>query len=51
MEKEQIKQELINRYKYIYENAIYILVPYMHEETQDELAEKNRKYKKKVMIY
>ena len=34
MKKEQIKQELISRYKYIYENAVYILAPYMYQQTE-----------------
>ena len=46
MNKTQMKEELISRYKYIFENAMYILAPYMYEETHDELAEKNKKYKK-----
>ena len=33
MTKEEIKQELIRRYKFIYENALFILAPYMHENT------------------
>lgn len=33
MTKEEIKQELIQRYKFIYENALFILAPYMHENT------------------
>ncbi len=33
---EQIKNELINRYKYLYKNAVKILAPYMHEQTIEE---------------
>ncbi len=46
MEKEQIKQELINRYKYIYENALYILAPYMYQQTEEERDKLNEKYRK-----
>ncbi len=46
MEKEQIKQELINRYKYIYENAVYILAPYMYEETKEERDRLNEEFRK-----
>ena len=31
MNKEEIKKELIKRYRYIYENAIYILAPLIKE--------------------
>ena len=46
MEKEQIKQELINRYKYIYENAVYILAPYMYQQTEEERDKLNKKNRK-----
>ena len=46
MEKEQIKQELINRYKYIYENTAYILAPYMYEQTKEERDKLNEKFRK-----
>lgn len=46
MEKEQIKQELINRYKYIYENAVYILAPYMYQQAEEERERLNKKYRK-----
>ena len=32
MTKEEVKQELIKRYKFIYENALFILAPYMCEK-------------------
>lgn len=45
MEKEQIKQELISRYKYIYENAAYILAPFMYQQTKKySKANKNYSY-------
>ena len=28
---EEIKEELIKRYKFIYENTLFILAPYMEE--------------------
>lgn len=45
MEKQQIKEELINRFKYIYENSEYILAPYMYKQTESERNEINKKYK------
>ena len=33
---EQAKQEVINRYRYLYENAYLILAPYMHEQSEEE---------------
>ena len=36
MNKEQSKQELIKRYKYLYENAPFILAPFMYEQTEKE---------------
>ena len=38
---EQAKEELIRRYKYLYENAYFILAPYMHEETENEIKTRN----------
>ena len=46
MKNEQIKQELINRYKYIYENAIYILAPYVYQQTKEERDILNKEYRK-----
>lgn len=39
MTKEEIKQELIKRYKFIYENALFILAPYMEEMENTEYKE------------
>lgn len=36
---EQAKQELVRRYKYLYENANFILAPFMREQTQNEYNE------------
>ena len=33
---EQAKQEWVRRYKYLYENAYFILAPYMYEQTEEE---------------
>lgn len=33
---EQAKQELVRRYKYLYENAYFILAPYMYEQSKEE---------------
>jgi hypothetical protein len=33
---EQAKQQLVNRYRYLYEIAYLILAPYMHEQTNEE---------------
>jgi hypothetical protein len=37
----EAKKELIKRYKYIYENSIIILAPYMHKETPEEKPQNN----------
>ena len=41
---EQAKLELVRRYKYLYENAYFILAPFMHEETEEELQASNKKW-------
>ena len=46
MNKEEIKKELIGRYKYIYENASFILAPYMYQQTKEERERLNRELKK-----
>ena len=46
MKNEQIKQELIDRYKYIYENAVYIFAPYMYQETKEDRDKLNKEYRK-----
>lgn len=45
MNLQQAKEELIKRYKYLYLNAPFILAPYMHEQTQNELEKYNKKHK------
>ena len=40
----QAKEELVKRYKYLYENASFILAPYMHEETENELKARNETF-------
>lgn len=39
MKVEEAKQELIKRYRYLYENALFILAPYMYEQSQEEYQE------------
>ena len=56
---EQAKQELVKRYRYLYENAYFILAPYMYEQTEEEYLEDVERYMKeygksiidKPMIY
>ena len=56
---EEAKQELVNRYRYLYENAYLILAPYMYEETLEEyqksvdsyIKEFGRSIKDKPSIY
>lgn len=43
---DEIKEELIKRYKFINENAAHILAPFMHEETTEEIEESNKRRKK-----
>lgn len=53
------KQEMVKRYKYLYENSYFILAPYMYEQTEEEfekMCEENlNKYDdcllKKPLIY
>ena len=44
MTTEQVKAEIIKRYKYLYENAEFILAPFMFEETQEEYKKRIEKY-------
>ena len=39
---EQAKQELVRRYKYLYENAYFILAPYMYEQSEEEFQNRNK---------
>ena len=56
---EEAKQELVRRYKYLYENAYFILAPFMYEQSEEEfeknVAENLKKYNnpiiKKPLIY
>lgn len=49
---DQAKQELIKRYRYLYENACFVLAPYMYEQSEEEfkrLTDENiKKYKNKL---
>ena len=40
---ENYKNELINRYKYLYENAVYILAPFVYRETEEDVKKRMRK--------
>jgi len=40
---ENYKEELINRYKYLYENITYILAPCMYEETEEDVKKRIKK--------
>lgn len=41
------KEELIRRYKYLYENAYFILAPYMYEQSEEEFKKMVDEYFKK----
>lgn len=40
MKKKEFKEEFINRYKYLYENAVYILAPYVNLQEKEESDDK-----------
>ena len=44
---EQAKQELVRRYRYLYENAYFILAPYMYEQSEEEFKKMVEKDLKK----
>ena len=46
MEPKKIKEEVIKRYCYLYENAEFILAPFMYEETKEEREKLNNEYKR-----
>lgn len=56
---EYAKQEMIRRYKFLYENAYFVLAPYMYEQSEEDykkqVEENLKKYKdpilKKARIY
>ena len=41
---EQAKQEFVRRYKYLYENAYFILAPYMCEQSEDDFKKQVDEY-------
>lgn len=41
---EKAKEELVKRYKYIYENAYLIVAPYMYEQTEEEFKKSKEKF-------
>ena len=49
MDLEYAKQELVRRYKYLYENAYFILAPYMYEQTEEEFQNDTDELYKKVV--
>lgn len=53
---EEAKKELVRRYKYLYENAQFILAPFMYEQSEEEFKKTIeddyvRKYIKNPLIY
>lgn len=44
---DQAKQELVRRYRYLYENAYFILAPFMYEQTEEEFKKRTDEYLKK----
>lgn len=44
---EQAKEELVRRYRYLYENAYFILAPYMYEQSEEEFKKQVDEYLKK----
>ena len=41
---ETVKEEIIKRYKYLYENSEFILAPFLMEETQEQFQKRVEKY-------
>ena len=41
---ETVKEEIIKRYKYLYENSEFILAPFLMEETQEQFKKRVEKY-------
>ena len=44
------KEELVRRYKYLYENAYFILAPFMYEETKEEYKKRLKEQKEKYGV-
>lgn len=44
MTTEQAKQELVKRYRYLYQNAYFILAPYMYEQNENEYKKMIREF-------
>ena len=44
MKEKEAKQELVERYKYIYRNAMFILAPYMREQSEEEFKKLNKTF-------
>lgn len=45
------KQELIKRYKYLYTNTVYILAPFLHEESSSEFKDRLKRMVGKNSFY
>ena len=41
---EEAKKELVKRYKYLYENAEFLLAQFLEEETEEELKDSNKRW-------
>ena len=46
---DQAKQELIKRYRYLYENAYFVLAPYMYEQSEEEFKRQIDKIYKNIL--
>lgn len=46
---DQAKQELVKRYRYLYENACFILAPYMYEQSEEEFKRQIDKIYKNIL--
>ena len=47
MKIEQAKQELVRRYKYLYENVYFIVAPFMYEQSEEDFKKMRNEYLKK----
>ena len=46
---DQAKQELVKRYRYLYENAYFVLAPYMYEQSEEEFKRQIDKIYKNIL--
>ena len=47
MKIEQAKQELVRRYKYLYENVYFIVAPFMYEQSEEDFKKMRNEYLKR----